>query len=175
MVLETPGFVDDKVHNYNGTRTEISTLVSTLGMYSFEDETTNETFSVLYVSTFYDLLRDYYLEYLFDDIKFKNSSDSLKEVLEKNGQIFKIWIEDDLSGDGYIDDSDALQEDLSGDGDFRSPECVEILKECDVVVTNPPFSLFREFVELIMTHNKQFLIIGNKKMIFKHSEMPYFN
>jgi hypothetical protein len=91
---------------------------------------------------------------------------------DENGHAYKIWIEDDLSGDGYIDDSDALQEDLAGDGDFRSPECVEILKECDVIVTNPPFSLFREFVELIMTHNKQFLIIGNKnaftyKEIFK--------
>ena len=81
---------------------------------------------------------------------------------DENGHAYKIWIEDDLSGDGYIDDSDALQEDLVGDGDFRSPECVEILKECDIVVTNPPFSLFREFVDLIITHNKQFLIIGNK-------------
>lgn len=84
--LEIPDFVDDKVHNYEGTRTEFSTLVSTLGMYSFEDETTNETFSVLYVSTFYDLLRDYYLEYLFDD---KNLPDSLKEVLEKNDCIYE--------------------------------------------------------------------------------------
>ena len=80
----------------------------------------------------------------------------------ESGQAYKIWIEDDLSGDGYIDEFDALQEDLVGDGDFRSPECIEILKECDIVCTNPPFSLFREFVDLIMTHNKQFLIIGNK-------------
>ena len=81
---------------------------------------------------------------------------------DETGQAYKIWVENDLSGDGYVDDSDALQEDLIGNGDFRSSECVEILKECDIVVTNPPFSLFREFVDLIMTHNKQFLIIGNK-------------
>ena len=80
----------------------------------------------------------------------------------EDGKAYKIWIEDDLSGDGYIDDSDALQEDLIGNGDFRSPECVEILKECDIVCTNPPFSLFREFINLIVTHNKQFLVIGNQ-------------
>lgn len=81
---------------------------------------------------------------------------------DENGQAYKIWIEDDLSGDGYIDDSDALQEDLIGNGDFRSSECVEILKECDIVCTNPPFSLFREFIDLLITHKKEFLIIGNK-------------
>lgn len=88
---------------------------------------------------------------------------------EENGQAYKIWIDrdNDLNHDG-----DAIQEDLAGNGDFRSPECIEILKECDIVCTNPPFSLFREFVDAIMTHNKQCLIIGNKnaftyKEIFK--------
>jgi hypothetical protein len=81
---------------------------------------------------------------------------------DENGKAYKIWIDIDASGDGYIDDGDALQEDLQGNGDFRSAECVDILKECDIVCTNPPFSLFREFVDLLMTHNKQFLIIGNK-------------
>lgn len=54
---------------------------------------------------------------------------------------------------------------LAGDGDFRSPECVELLRQCDVVVTNPPFSLFREFVAQIVRHGKQFLIIGNVNAI----------
>lgn len=81
---------------------------------------------------------------------------------DENGQAYKIWIDSDASGDGYIDDGDALQEDLSGNGDFRNPECIEILKECDIVCTNPPFSLFREFVGLLMTHKKKFLIIGNQ-------------
>ena len=91
---------------------------------------------------------------------------------EENGQSYKVWIDrdNDLNHDG-----DAIQEDLAGNGDFRSPECIEILKECDIVCTNPPFSLFREFVNVIMTHNKQFLIIGNKngftyKEIFKMIE-----
>lgn len=81
---------------------------------------------------------------------------------DENGKTYKIWIDTDNSGDGYIDDADALQEELIGNGDFRSPECVEILQECDIVCTNPPFSLFREFVSLIMTHQKKFLIIGNQ-------------
>ena len=81
---------------------------------------------------------------------------------DENGKAYKIWIENDISGDGYIDDDDAQQEDLVGNGDFRSPECIDILKECDIVCTNPPFSLFREFVSAIITHDKKFLIIGNQ-------------
>lgn len=81
---------------------------------------------------------------------------------DENGRAYKIWIDGDTTGDGYIDDGDALQEDLIGNGDFRSPECIEILDECDIVCTNPPFSLFREFVNLLVTHKKQFLIIGNQ-------------
>jgi hypothetical protein len=54
---------------------------------------------------------------------------------------------------------------LKGDGDFRSQECIELLKQSDIVVTNPPFSLFREYVEQLIKYNKKFLIIGNKNAI----------
>ncbi len=54
---------------------------------------------------------------------------------------------------------------LRGDGDFRSAECIELLKQADIVVTNPPFSLFREYVAQLMSYNKKFLIIGNKNAI----------
>ena len=50
---------------------------------------------------------------------------------------------------------------LKGDGDFHSKECIELLKESDVVVTNPPFSLFREYVAQLMEYKKKFLILGN--------------
>ena len=50
---------------------------------------------------------------------------------------------------------------LKGDGDFRSKESIELLKEADIVVTNPPFSLFREYVDQLIRHEKKFLIIGN--------------
>lgn len=54
---------------------------------------------------------------------------------------------------------------LKGNGDFRSKECVELLKEADIVVTNPPFSLFREYIAQLMEHRKKFLIIGNVNAI----------
>ena len=54
---------------------------------------------------------------------------------------------------------------LEGNGDFRSEECIEYLKECDVVVTNPPFSLFRQYVKQLMDYNKKFIIIGNMNAI----------
>jgi hypothetical protein len=54
---------------------------------------------------------------------------------------------------------------LHGNGDFRSEECVEILKEADIVATNPPFSLFIPFIQQLVEHNKKFVIIGNKNAI----------
>lgn len=54
---------------------------------------------------------------------------------------------------------------LKGDGDFRSAECIELLKQADIVVTNPPFSLFREYVSQLVEYDKKFLIIGNKNAI----------
>ena len=54
---------------------------------------------------------------------------------------------------------------MEGDGDFRSEECVELLKQADIVVTNPPFSLFREYVAQLVGYGKKFLIIGNMNAI----------
>lgn len=80
----------------------------------------------------------------------------------------------DENGDGRVDlaDVEYLMRNrkntmtlLDGDGDFRSPECVELLKQSDIVVTNPPFSLFREYMALLIEHEKQFLIIGNQNNI----------
>lgn len=92
---------------------------------------------------------------------------------DEDGRAYKIWIDGDTSSDGYVDDGDALQEDLIGDGDFRSPECVEILKECDIVCTNPPFSLMKEFMPLILKHDKQFLIIGPLNAATYKEIFPY--
>ena len=66
------------------------------------------------------------------------------------------------------DDNDievGIKTPLEGDGDFRNKECLDILDEADIVVTNPPFSLFREYVATLMEHKKKFLIIGNKNAI----------
>ena len=89
---------------------------------------------------------------------------------------YKIEISEvvDINGDGAVDlvDVEYLLRNkknvltlLEGDGDFRSDECVEILKKADIVCTNPPFSLFREFVAQLVKYEKQFLIIGNQNAI----------
>lgn len=68
------------------------------------------------------------------------------------------------------DETVGIKTPLKGDGDFRSSECIEILKQCDIVVTNPPFSLFREFVAQLIEYDKKFLIIGNKNAV-EYSEV----
>ena len=61
---------------------------------------------------------------------------------------------------------------LEGDGDFRSGECIEMLKQADIVVTNPPFSLFREYVAQLMEYEKKFLIIGNMNAVTTKAIFP---
>lgn len=87
----------------------------------------------------------------------------------------------DVNGDGRTDLADVqylLQNDrnvhslLKGNGDFRSAECVELLKEADIVVTNPPFSLFREYVAQLMKYEKKFIIIGNLNAITYREIFP---
>lgn len=58
-----------------------------------------------------------------------------------------------------------VRTDLQGDGDFRSPECVAMLEEADIVVTNPPFSLFTEYMDQLVAHGKKFVIVGNQNAI----------
>ena len=97
---------------------------------------------------------------LFDEPTQNNSAHPYKVIIDKV---------EDLTGNGAIDLDDiqillktpGVVQTLEGDGDFRSAECLELLKEADVVVTNPPFSLFREYVSQLMEYNKKFLIIGN--------------
>ena len=86
----------------------------------------------------------------------------------------------DLNGDGAVDLSDVrilLQNDKNvlstlKTGDFRSKECIELLKEADIVVTNPPFSLFREYVAQLMKYEKKFVIIGNVNSITYKEVFP---
>ncbi len=80
-----------------------------------------------------------------------------------NGKIFTL--DKDISGDGKIDLDDLNWSYLEGDGDFRSDEISEICKQVDFIITNPPFSLFREFVSWIFQHNKSFIVIGSMDAI----------
>ena len=61
---------------------------------------------------------------------------------------------------------------LAGDGDFRSPECIKFLQESDIVITNPPFSLFREYIASLMDHQKKFLVIGNMNAVTYRDFFP---
>jgi hypothetical protein len=82
---------------------------------------------------------------------------------------------DDIDGDGAFDLRDIAEQlkanknnewtPLKGEGDFRSEESIELLKQADIVVTNPPFSLFREYVAQLVEHNKKFLILGDQNAI----------
>ena len=94
------------------------------------------------------------------------------EIKEPQKTAYKVEITEvkDENGDGAINLSDVqylLKNDknvitiLKGNGDFRSDECVELLKQSDIVVTNPPFSLFREYVAQLDFYNKDFIIMGN--------------
>ena len=100
---------------------------------------------------------------------------SLKKLIathyDDKGGAYKIWI--DRPADGNLisnDGEEALQVSLTGNGDFRSDECIDILKECDIVCTNPPFSMFRDFVHTLMMYDVDFLIIGNQNA-FKYKEI----
>ena len=73
--------------------------------------------------------------------------------------------EGDKNGNCIPDAEEIGVKPLKGDGDFRSKECIELLKEADIVVTNPPFSLFREYVAQLMEYGKEFLIIGNVNVL----------
>lgn len=79
-------------------------------------------------------------------------------------QAVYIVYEGDKNGD-FLDFSEAQVLPLKGDGDFRSPECIELLKQADIVVTNPPFSLFREYVAQLVEYDKKFIIIGHQNAI----------
>jgi len=71
----------------------------------------------------------------------------------------------DKNGNSVPDVSEIGIRHLTGDGDFRSQECIEILKQADIVVTNPPFSLFREYVAQLVEYDKKFIIIGHQNAI----------
>lgn len=73
--------------------------------------------------------------------------------------------EGDTNGNGKLDDAEIKVSELKGNGDFRSEECIELLKESDIVVTNPPFSLFREYISTLVQYDKKFLVIGNNNAI----------
>ena len=107
----------------------------------------------------------------------------ISTTYKKYGQAYKIELTEvnDENLDGAVDlvDVEILLRDtkdiitfLEGDGDFRSEECVELLKEADIVVTNPPFSLFREYITQLVEYKKKFLIVGSLNAITYKDVFP---
>ena len=92
-----------------------------------------------------------------------------KKTME-NGKIFTLT--HDISGDGKVDINDLVWEYLDGNGDFNSPEVKKLRDESDIVITNPPFSLFRNFLAWIMEANKQFVTLGSINAITYKEVFP---
>lgn len=92
-------------------------------------------------------------QYFFDNFASFGLKSLIATHLDKENISYKIWTDDGTN---------TYRIPLTGIGDFSSEECQEILKEADIVVTNPPFSRFREMVSLILKFNKKFLLIGNE-------------
>ena len=82
----------------------------------------------------------------------------------KEGELV-VWV----SYNGWYENTSFLK----GNGDFRSEESIELLKQCDIVVTNPPFSLWKEYFAQLMKYNKKFLILGNLNSVFYKNIFPY--
>lgn len=108
---------------------------------------------------------------------------ALDAVGEEKKVAYKVEITEvsDVNGDGAVDLADVeylikndknVLSSLRGNGDFRSKECIELLKEADIVVTNPPFSLFREYIAELMEYEKKFIIMGRMSALHYSEIFP---
>lgn len=88
----------------------------------------------------------------------------------KSEQAIYLVYEGDKNENRVPDPNEIGVKKLKGDGDFRSKECIELLKQADIVVTNPPFSLFRDYVSQLIEHDKKFIIVGHQNAI-KYKEI----
>lgn len=141
---------------------------------------------------FYTMLTDiekemrYYKDFFKDKVVYCNCDDAresnffkyfslnfeflgLKKLIstgyKADGKGVVLVYEGDKNGNRRVDNEEIIVNELNGDGDFRSEECIEYLKQADVVVTNPPFSLFRQYVKQLMDYGKKFIIIGNNNAL----------
>jgi hypothetical protein len=114
----------------------------------------------------------HYFSYNFEQLGLKKLittcyKNQNRDLFSMNDSEKAIWLEyeGDKNGSGVPDAEEIGVKYFKGDGDFRSEECVELLKQADIVVTNPPFSLFREYIGQLIRHDKKFLIVGNQNVI----------
>ncbi len=114
-----------------------------------------------------------FLKYLADNFEAFQIKKVIATHYEKDKKTSSMYILDkDNTGDRVTCFEDIVEIPLRGNGDFRSDECVELLKQADIVITNPPFSLFREYVAQLVKYKKKFLIIGNMNAITYKEVFP---
>ena len=96
------------------------------------------------------------------------------DLFSQNNSEQAIYLEytGDKNGNNTPDPNEIGIKELKGDGDFRSQECIELLKQADIVVTNPPFSLFREYVAQLIEYKKKFVIVGHQNAITYREIFP---
>jgi len=113
-----------------------------------------------------------YFSYKFEKLRLKKLittcyKNQNMDLFSQNKSEKAIYLEyeGDKNANKVPDPKEIGTKQLKGDGDFRSEECIELLKQADIVVTNPPFSLFREYVAQLIKYDKKFVIIGNQNSI----------
>jgi hypothetical protein len=107
----------------------------------------------------------HFWKYFSENFEFLELKKLVSTHFEDEKPSYKLEIVADINGDGRINKLDTIKTSLKQNGDFRSPECIEILKSCDIVVTNPPFSLFREYVAQLVAYDKKFVIVGHQNAL----------
>lgn len=106
-----------------------------------------------------------FFKYFSSNFEFLGLKRLITVGYQENGHGLLYVYEGDKNGNGIIDPEELDIIEMQGNGDFRSEESIAILQDADIVVTNPPFSLFREYVAQLIEYNKKFLVIGNMNAI----------
>jgi len=97
------------------------------------------------------------------------------DLFSENGTEEAVWLEyeGDKNGSGVPDRAEIVVQPLKGDGDFRSAEAIELLKQADIVITNPPFSLFRDYLNQLLEYGKEFVVVGSQNAITYKEIFPH--
>lgn len=121
----------------------------------------------------------HYFSYNFEQLGLKKLittcyKNQERDLFSKYDSERAIWLEytGDRNGNRVPDPEEIGIHYFNGDGDFRSPECIELLKQADIVVTNPPFSLFREYVAQLIKYDKKFVILGRMSALHYSEIFP---
>ncbi|WP_407446787.1 adenine-specific methyltransferase EcoRI family protein [Fibrobacter sp.] len=121
----------------------------------------------------------HYFAYKFEDLGLKRLittcyKNQERDLFSQNDSERAIWLEyfGDRNGNRIPDPEEIGIHYFEGNGDFRSAECIELLKQADIVVTNPPFSLFSEYMAQLMAYNKYFLVMGSQNALHYKDVFP---